>query len=201
MEPSALRVAAYLFIGGAIASLVGACWPPYRQWYAPLDEGLRVIAAHPVGWRCIHAGFLVGNTLTIFAFAALAYGLGGRPGGLLATMAACAYLVAALAWFGNIAVRLTVTPWAAAELVATQSIPESFAQWRQFAGVLFVIFSAFGYVSVAAAGGAVLGARLAPTWVGWSLVGWGLSAGLVVGHNVPVMIYVPGLVVLGAFLW
>ena len=40
----ATYAAGWLMITGASLALIGACWPPYKQWYSPLEIGLRVIA-------------------------------------------------------------------------------------------------------------------------------------------------------------
>lgn len=43
------RTAGWLLVAGGMLAIVGAFWPPYKQWSAPLPEALRVIAAHPIG--------------------------------------------------------------------------------------------------------------------------------------------------------
>jgi hypothetical protein len=195
-----VRIAGALFVAGAAVCFVGAVWPPTKQWYAPLEEGLRIIAEHPIGWRCIHGGFVIGNALTLFAFVAYALSLRSSEGALVAALAACSHGVAAVAWFGNLGMRLTITPWAAAELVKTGALPPGFAQWQSAMGFSFALYAGFAYLSLALAGWAALRAEVVPVWVGWGLVGWGLSGGLVVGANIPIMIYVPPLALLGAFL-
>lgn len=179
--------------------MVGAFWPPYKQWSAPLPEALRVIADHPIGWRCIHAGFLFGTVVSTLGLSVLAYGLRGQSGGALALAVAVAFGIASVLWFTNMAFRLSVTTWAADELVATGTIPATYTPWKSFAALLFAFFSSLGYLSVAGCGWTILLAGIGPRWLGWLLVGWGLSAGFVFGANVPFIMYV-AFVLLGAFL-
>ncbi len=158
-----------------------------------------MIAAHPVGWRLIHAGFLLGTIVSAIGLASFAVQLRGTPGQLQALAVAVAYGVAAALWSVNIAVRLTVTPWAAEQLLASGEIPPAYAPWKAFNGVLFALFSALAYCAVAGLGWAVLRSGVAPAWAGWLFVAWGLSAGFVVGATVPFIAYVP-FVVLGVLL-
>lgn len=121
------RWAGWLLAVGGMLAVAGAFTPPYRQWSAPLPEALRVIASHPIGWRLIHAGFVLGTLVSLFGLAVLAYGTD-----------------AGLGWL-------------------------------------------------------VLRTGIAPTWTGWLFVVWGLSAGFVLGSNVPFIAYVP-FAMLGSFL-
>lgn len=44
MEPAdgtLFRLAGWLLVAGGSLAVVGAFWPPHRQWSAPLEEGLR----------------------------------------------------------------------------------------------------------------------------------------------------------------
>jgi hypothetical protein len=194
-----VRSAAWWWVVGGCLGFAGACWPPYRQWSAPLEEGLRVIQSHPVGWSIIHAGFVTGIWMLVVGTALQAYALRASAGGSLALLAAILLAFAALAWTTNIAYRLSVTVWAAGELVTRGAVPQEYADWKRFASYLFAGFSVLSYLSVAASGGVVLQSQLAPRALGWVLVAWGLSLGFVVGANVPAIAYVP-FIVLGSFV-
>ena len=197
MQP--IQVSGWLLIVGGLLAVIGAFWPPYRQWSAPLEEALRIIASHPIGWRCIHAGFVGGTVVSALGLAMLAYALRGAAGGSAARVSAVLFAVAAGLWLVNIAYRLSVMPWAANELVATGIVPATYAPWRSFAKLLFAGFSALGYLAVAASGWSALQASLTSPWVGWLLVVWGLSGGFVFGANVPFIMYV-AFIVLGGHL-
>ncbi len=194
-----VRNAAWWMLVGGSLGFIGACWPPYRQWSAPLKESLQVIAAHPIGWKMIHAGFITGIWMLVVGATVLAYALHGRPGGTLAALAAGLLAVAALMWSANIAYRLGVTVWAANDFVARGEIPESYARWSTLASYAFAGFSVLAYLAVALTGGVVLQSNLGQRPLGWVLVAWGASLGFVVGYNVPVIAYIP-FIVLGAFL-
>lgn len=199
LDPSAFRVSGWLLVVGAAFAIVGAFCPPYRQWYAPEEEGLRAIAGNPIGWWCIHIGFFVGTVVSMLGLAALGSALYRREGGEFALIAAVAFGIAATAFIGNLAYRLSVWNWAAETFVATGHTPEAFVPLKRRAGMLFSVFSLLGYASVACLGGAMLRAELGPGWLGWATVLCGLSAGFVVGHNVPFIMYVP-LAALGVVL-
>lgn len=196
---NAQRSAGWLLIVGGMLAIVGAFWPPYKQWSAPQAEALRIIAEHPIGWRCIHAGFASGTVVSALGLAVLAYALRGRPGAELALIVAVAYAIGGTLWLTNLAVRLSATPWAANELVATGSIPAAYMPWRRFNGLLFAAFSTIAYACVAGLGWTIFRSSIAPSWTGWLFVVWGLSAGFVVGATVPFIAYVP-FVVLGVLL-
>ncbi len=193
------HAAGWLLIAGGMLAIVGAFWPPYAQWSSPLEPSLRIIHAHPIGWRCIHAGFASGTVVSTLGLALLAYALRGRTGGGHALLVAVLWSTGAVFWIANIAIRLGVTPWAAAELVRAGSLPGGYAAWRAFERLLFAAFAVLAYASVAGLGWTVLRGALAPAWTGWLLVAWGATGGFVVGANVPFVAYVP-LVIVGGFL-
>lgn len=189
----------WLLLAGGAFAIVGALCPPYRQWSAPEEEGFRAIAGNPVGWWCIHTGFFLGTVGAALGLATLASALHRRAGGEWALLAAAAFGVAGIAWIVNIAYRLGVWNWAAETFVATGQTPAVFAPLRRWAGMLFAVFSLVGYASVACLGAAMLRAQLGPPWLRWATVACGLSAGFIVGRNVPFIMYVP-FVALGAVL-
>jgi hypothetical protein len=189
--PGAFRVAGWLLLAGGACAIIGAFCPPYRQWSAPQEEGFRAIAGNPVGWWCIHTGFFLGTVFSALGLASLASVLHRRSGGEWALVAAVAFGIAATAWIANIAYRLSIWKWAADVYVATGTTPDVFDPLRRWAAMLFAIFAFLGYASVACLGVAMLRAELGPAWLGWATVACGLSAGFVVGYNVPFIMYVP----------
>jgi hypothetical protein len=77
MSVEPLRVGGWLVTIGASLALVGAAWPPYKQWYSALAEALRVIATHLIGWLMIHLGFLSGTIVA--GWTAITIGIVGAP--------------------------------------------------------------------------------------------------------------------------
>jgi hypothetical protein len=148
----------------------------------------------------IHVGFFMGIWALVVGAAVLAYGVREQAGGNLAMFAAVFIAGAALCWTANIAYRLSVTVQAANVLVDTGSMPKDYAGWKGLAGYLFAGFSVLAYLSIAVTGWLVLKSGIAPTWMGWLMVAWGLSAGFVVGYNVPLIAYVPYIILGGSIL-
>lgn len=194
-----VRAAGWLLLAGGIFAIVGAFCPPWRQWSAPQEEGFRAIAGNPVGWWCIHTGFLLGTVLSALGLAAYATALHGRLGGVWALLAAVGFGLAGGAWIVNLAYRLGVWNWAAQTFVTTGKTPEVFVPLQRWAGMLFGIFSLVGYGSIACLGASMLRAPLGPAWLRWTTLVCGLTLGFVVGHNVPFIMYVP-FVALGVVL-
>ena len=189
--PAALRLPGWLLLAGGVSAIVGAFCPPYRQWSAPQEEGFRAIAGNPLGWWCIHTGFFLGTILSASGLGLLASVLHRRAGGEWALVAAIAFGIGGIAWIANIAYRLSIWNWAAEAYVATGITPDVFVPLSRWAGVLFTIFAFLGYASVACLGATMLSANVGPVWLGWATVACGLSAGYIVGYNVPFIMYVP----------
>src|SRR5262245_55989771 len=188
MEPlarGALRVAGWLLLAGGVLAIAGAFCPPYRQWTAPQEEGFRAIAGNPIGWWCIHTGFFLGTVVSALGLATLASALQRRAGGDWALIAVVLFGIAGTAWIVNRAYRVSIWNWAAQMFVETGTTPDVFVPLRQWAGILFAVFAVVGYASVACLGMATLRAAQGPAWLGWAIVACGLSAGYVVGYNVP----------------
>ena len=191
LASDSFRLAGWLLLAGAIFAIAGAMCPPYRQWTGTQEEGFRAIAGNPIGWWCIHTGFFLGTVLCAIGLSVLASTLSKQHGSEWALIAAVAYGIAGTCWIVNIAYRLSIWNWAAQTFVATGVTPDAFDALRRWAGSLFLVFSFVGYASVACLGAAMLQAELGPVWLRWTTVVCGLSAGFVVGYNVPFIMYVP----------
>jgi hypothetical protein len=191
LKTAQLRVAGRFLLAGGSLALAGAFWPPYEQWYSPLPKALRVIAAHPIGWRCIHAGFLAGTCLVAIGLALFANALRGRDGGSSAVAAATAYGLGSVLWILDLAFRLSVTAWAADELVTQGSIPAVYTPLARQVSVLFGIFVALAGAAAAGAGWAFLRAELSPRWVGGGALVLGIAGALAAAVVGPWLLYVP----------
>ena len=198
VAPPIRNAAWWLLVGGSLAT-VGAFWPPYRQWIAPLEEGMRVIAAHPIGWKLIHLWFVAGTWIVVVGLGVLALAMRGREGASAALVAAVMFALASACWSLVIACRLCVTVQAANHLVTTGSLPEGYAVWRTWTGRLFAGFSLLAYGSIATTGWAMLRSGLVSRGLGWLLVVWGVTLGFVIGRNVPLVAYIPA-IILGSVL-
>jgi hypothetical protein len=189
----------FLLAGGSLA-LAGAFWPPYEQWYSPLPKALRVIAAHPIGWRCIHTGFLAGTCLVAVGLALFADSLRGREGGSSAVAAATFYALGSVLWILDLGFRLSVTAWAAHELVTRGSIPPVYAPLARQMSVLFGTFVVLAGAAAAGAGWAFLRAELSPRWAGWSAIALGIAGVPAAAVSGPWVLYLP-IVLLGSAIF
>ena len=185
------RNAGWMLIVGTSLAFIGAGWPPYKQWYSPLEEALRVIASHPIGWRCIHTGFAAGTVITALGLAVFANARAGQPGSVYATVAAVAYSMATVFWIADIAYRLSVTPWAANEFVSTGTIPSVYAPLQRMSALTFSAFSAMAAVASVSVAGAAFQSGAAPRWVAWTSLGVGIVAAPLVAMIGPWVLYVP----------
>jgi len=191
-----LRTAALLLLIGGIVFLVGAFWPPWEQWYSPLKRSLQVIGEHRTAWYWIHTCFVIGVVLTMLGFVALAAARHrAGSGSTLTDITATLYVVGGVFWLVSVAFRVTVQVWAANEVIATGAIPTTYEAWHRFSGVLFMLYMAMAYLACAALGWDVLRTGLVARWAGWFAIAFGLSAGAVVGRNVPLMVHIPLMII------
>ena len=191
-----LRTAALLLLIGGIVFLVGAFWPPWEQWYSPLKRSLQVIGEHRAAWYWIHTCFVIGVVLTMLGFVAFA-GARNRAGSgsTLTDLTATLYVVGGVFWLVSVAFRVTVQVWAANEVIATDAIPTTYEAWHRFSGVMFMLYMGMAYLACAGLGWDVLRTGMVARWAGWFAIAFGLSAGAVVGRNVPMMVHIPLLII------
>ncbi|MBM7784585.1 hypothetical protein [Tenggerimyces flavus] len=157
-------------IAGLVIFMIGAV--RWRLSYEHPDE-TSLPLMHTDKWRraWIHIWMLVAAFVTPAGVA----GIATLPGaGAFAAMAATVYAIGSAAWVVSLAFRLTIVPWAAERTATTGQIPETFPPFDAWAESLFVIQMAASYGAYALLGAAVLAGDLAPTWVGWLGVGWGV---------------------------
>lgn len=160
-------------IAGLVLFAVGAA--RWRLSYErPPLESLPLVHTDRRRRRWIHAWMVVGLLVTpagLAAFATLPTGQGSRA---LAAAGVVVYAIGATAFVLSLAFRLSVVPWAAERTAMTGAIPDVFSPLDAWAGTLYVIHMAASYASFALFGAAVLAGDLAPAWVGWLGVGWGV---------------------------
>ncbi len=160
-------------VAGLVLFMVGAV--RWRLSYEkPPAESLPFIHRDRARRRWIHVWMLAAMLVTPAAVA----GFGTLPatgsGRAFAAMAATGYAIGAAGWVMSLTFRLTVVPWAAERTVSTGSVPDVFPAFDAWAGSLYVLHMAVSYASFALLGAAVLGSDVAPAWIGWLGIGWGI---------------------------
>lgn len=140
----------------------------------PPREWLRLVHEHARLWRWSTVLFIGGTLVTVLGQALLAALLraAGDPG--YAEVALVAFAMGAALWAINLAARLTVDPWAGAELARTNAIPESYTALTRMTGVLWVIYTILTFAGLSVLGGALLASHTLPGWVGWAAVVYGV---------------------------
>lgn len=169
----AVEIVGWGLIAGPVIFLVGAGgWRlAYEQ---PHAEALPVIHADRRRRAWIHLWMLVAMLVTPASLAALAVPMAPGSAVALTIIAAVVYLLGAGCWIVSLVFRLTVVPWAAAEIVSQGRVPPTFVPLDAWAGALYVMHMASAYLAFALLGAAVLASEVLPPWLGWLGVGWGL---------------------------
>ena len=158
-------------VAGLIVFLVGAvAWRlTYEQ---PLAAALRVIHTDRRRRTWIHVWMII----ALFVTPAGVAGLAAVADSAMATglMAAQVYGIGAVCLIVSLAFRLAVVPWAAERTVADGSPPDGFAALDSWASVLYIVHMAASYAAFATIGVTILVSAIAPRWLGWLGIAWGL---------------------------
>jgi hypothetical protein len=195
-----LRIAAILLIAGWVMFWAGAFTPPYRWWMGiPVKEYLELIAAHKWTWIWIAGSFAVGVLLTLAGLIVLGTVLQAGGERFWTALGQSAFLFGSLLWLASIAFRATATVSAAEETAATGLVPSWFEPMRMWSTAMFAVYMVLAYLAIAAYGKALFAVEVAPAWVAWMHVVFGLAGavGFIVRFPLfdpPLMIHlVPGI--------
>ncbi|MGH9839642.1 MAG: hypothetical protein ACREEM_12750 [Blastocatellia bacterium] len=175
------RLAAGLFVVGAVVFWVGARTFP--------GMALEKIQANPAGHLWTSVNFLLANVITLAGLALFTLALREAGDRYFSILGLLFFTFGAVFWTLHLAFRLTVMVRAAQELNLSSGPPQWFEPWRDWAALLFGIYSVLAYVGLAAYGGALLKTGWLPRWVGWTCVVAGLLAAPLGG--LPLFIHVP----------
>ena len=163
---TASRTGVWLIAGFGVF-LIGAGFWIVGEFERPLPEMLRAVDARRSRWIWIHSWMIAGTLVSVLAVAFLAEQLRDNGGGFLATTGQLAFAAGCLVWLIALAIRLTLTPGAAAEMVRTDAVPTAYEVRHRLAYALYAGHMLLSYASFAILGGAMLVSRsLAPTWIG-----------------------------------
>ncbi len=183
-----LRVVGWLLVVGAAIFFVGATMPPLartRVWMLELNRYLRVIDRHRLAWIAHVWCFVFGVVLTAIAFTLLVPILwrGGDPGFGLA--GAVTYAIVAVLWLAALAYRLEITLWAATTHLETGQAPAIYEPLGKWAGSLYEIYMVVALLAEASIGAGLLASGVAPTWVGYAWLVFGLLGAASFGFGFP----------------
>lgn len=180
-QASSARVAAGLFIVGAVVFWVGARTFPGMT--------LEKVHANLAGHLWTSVNFLLATVITLAGLVLLTLTLREAGDRFLSVLGLLFFTFGAVFWTLHLAFRLTVMVQAAEEWNLTSAAPRWFEPWRDWASLLFGLYSVLAYVGLAAYGGALLKTGWLPRWVGWTCVAAGLIAAPLGG--LPLFIHVP----------
>ena len=137
-----------------------------------------MIAAHRGIWLWIAASFAVGVLLTLAGLVILASVLRASGDALWSDLGQAAFLSGSVLWLASIAFRATATVSAAKETVSSGMVPGWFEPMRNWSGAIFAVYMVLAYLGIAAYGKAVLATGLAPRWLAWTHIVFGLAGSL-----------------------
>jgi hypothetical protein len=175
------RLAALLFIVGAVVFWLGARTFP--------GLSLQSVEANLEGHLWTNVNFLVANVITLAGLALLTHVLREAGDDYLSLLGLLFFAFGAVFWTLHLAFRMTILVRAAVEWRVSSMVPAWFDAWREWAALLFVIYSVLAYVGLAAYGGAVLRTGWLPRWLGWACIVAGFLA--VPLGGLPLFIHVP----------
>jgi hypothetical protein len=93
----------------------------------------------------------------------------------------------------------SVTVWAAKELARTGSVPEIFQPlWQWMYTTVQQVYVYIGLLSTPPYGWSILQTRMLPSWLGWASIGWSgawLALFMVLGDNLPLVLFLPPVVI------
>lgn len=154
----------------------------------PLEQKLRTIAEHALGWRVLNAGFMVLLVLSSLGLAALARQLRRSDAGVIGDLALVAYVMGALLFIIELAFRVSGMVLGAEETVRAGSVPDWMVSLTAWGYALFIVYTVLSNVGGLGFGVALLRTDIVPAWAGWLTVATSLAAlaNLVVtGDNAP----------------
>lgn len=199
------RVVGWTLVVSSVIFWIGAFTPPWKQWMGPpLEEYLTIIGTHRKNWLFINGCFALSCVLTVPALGGLAAQLRSRGDPGWSIVGLSLFAVGAALWLVHLGHRLTITPWAASELMESGVVPPGYAAGKMWMGLLFSAYMVMAYIALSAFGAAILSTDLLPRWVGWTAVIFGLVAlpGLLTPlFQPPLMVHVVPFIIGLKLLW
>ena len=139
------------------------------EYEQPFELSLPLKAADRGRLRWIQYWMMFGVGLTSVGMAAAAVFLASPWGAVAAVL----YAIGATAWLIAIVFRLTVGEWAAAETVATGTVPSMYPALSAWSAGLHGLHMMTAYISAIPLGFVIAASALGPDWLGWAGAVWG----------------------------
>ena len=162
------RLAAGLLLVGSVIFWSGATTFPGMT--------MAKIAAQGPAHMWTSGTFLLATVITLAGLSLFTVALHEAGDRFLSLLGLLAYMLGAVFWTIHLVFRLTVMPWAAAELQRSGVPPAWFEPWRNWAGLFFGIYHALAYLSLIAYGSALLRTGLLSRAAGWMCIVFGACA-------------------------
>ena len=163
-----MRLAAGLFLVGAVVFWSGATTFPGMT--------LVKIAAQGPAHMWTSATFLLAAAITLAGLSLFTVALHEAGDRFLSLLGLLASLLGTGFWSIHLVFRLTIMPWAAAELSRSGAPPAWFEPWRNWAGLFFGLYHVLAYLSLIAYGIALLRTGLLSGAAGWMCILFGVCA-------------------------
>jgi hypothetical protein len=164
----------------------------------PLRDYLSAVAANAAIWRWSNIFMAAAAIILVVGLTMLTTILEGAGEHVLSLLGLVGMLLAAILWVIFAAFRATVTVSAAQEMTATGTVPNYYEPLAQWGSGLFHIYSAVGFLALAAFGGSLLQVTLLPPWAAWATIIFSaamLVLLLIFGDILPILHYLPPLLV------
>jgi hypothetical protein len=159
-------------VAGFVLFMIGAvAWR--LEYERPLAESLVTIHGDRGRRAWIHVWMLAAMLVTPAGLAGAVVLADSGTAAVLTAMAFAVYGLGAVCWMASLCFRLAVVPWAAEQTAVGGAVPEGFAAFNHWAGILYVVHMASAYAAFTLLGAAVLAGGELPAWLGRLGVGWG----------------------------
>ncbi len=135
-------------------------------------EHLKLVADNAVVWRWDNIFMGAAAIATVAPLTMLTTILEGEGERMLSRLGLVGFLFAAVLWvvFSAFRAVISISVWAAQEMVTTGTVPSYYEPFAQWGFALFYVYAVVGFLALAAYGGYLLQVGLVPAWVGWATI-------------------------------
>jgi hypothetical protein len=201
INSKSFRAGVTILLISGILFWIGAVTPPYRQWTAiDVTEYLAIIYNNMFNWYIMHIAFILGIIGTFIGLLFCQAAFYSHRNKVWILISSNIYGMGAALAIITFAFRLTVTQWAAKQLLAmSEDWAANFETWMAWSNLLFAIYMMAGYFACFCFGLALNLKHMIPRWVAKLYILFGLCALLLYPFGFllfepPLMIHFPFIV-------